>query len=458
VNSSITRRRLYLLGQWWLLAASVAGAILTSRSVEWKPIGLVVLLVALCLGGQRFTLRIRSQQLSPAFIALVVAMTLLGPAPAAAMGVATMVLDGFVRRVPRAPWLNNVATYAAFPLIGGLLARAVLGYGPVTVHTNATLPLTAFGVFFATNVLNFGLIAFNKLILEGRSIVQQVRELLLPILPSQFAAGALAAMLAWAYTRFGYGALVLVVVVIVVFQYLAIALLRSEERAEQLATHSQRLATLQLGVLVTLVETLQLRDATTARHAAAVARYARELARELVLDEREQDYAHSAGLLHDIGKFAFPDRVLTATGALSQSDRSLIRRHPQDGATLVGRLDGYGPVADAILYHHERVDGTGYPAGLIGTEIPLLSRILAVCETYDVLTARDSYRVPVLDHEAAFAELRRAAGRQLDRELVERFIAMMERLGPETVAASDMTSFEEELDFERRARALARVD
>ena len=97
----------------------------------------------------------------------------------------------------------------------------------------------------------------------------------------------------------------------------------------------------------------------------------------------------------------------------------MIRRHPQDGATLVGRLDGYGPVADAILYHHEHVDGSGYPAGLIGNEIPLASRIIAVCSTYDTLTARDTYRSPMTPQDA-IAELRRVAGRQLDAELVER--------------------------------------
>ena len=84
----------------------------------------------------------------------------------------------------------------------------------------------------------------------------------------------------------------------------------------------------------------------------------------------------------------------------------MIRRHPQDGATLVGRLDGYGPVADAILYHHEHVDGSGYPAGLIGNEIPLASRILAICSTYDTMTARDTYRSPMTPQDA-MAELRR---------------------------------------------------
>ncbi len=204
---------------------------------------------------------------------------------------------------------------------------------------------------------------------------------------------------------------------------------------------------------MTLVETLALRDRRTARHAAAVARYARALAREMGCDEAEQELVHTAGLLHDIGKFALPDRILHAE-ILSDEDWAVVRRHPQEGATLVGRLDGYGPVADAILYHHEHVDGSGYPAGLIGNEIPLASRILAVCSIYDTLTARDSYRSPMTPQDA-IAEMRRVAGRQLDAEIVDTFVTMLERDGPVTFAHGDDADFEAELAFERRTRALA---
>jgi HD-GYP domain-containing protein (c-di-GMP phosphodiesterase class II) len=120
----------------------------------------------------------------------------------------------------------------------------------------------------------------------------------------------------------------------------------------------------------------------------------------------------------------------------------------------VGRLDGYGPVADAILYHHEHVDGSGYPAGLIGNEIPTASRMIAICSTYDTLTARETYRSPMTPQDA-IAELRRVAGRQLDAELVEGFIAMIEREGPVTFAHGDDADFEAELAFERRARQIA---
>jgi HD-GYP domain-containing protein (c-di-GMP phosphodiesterase class II) len=131
----------------------------------------------------------------------------------------------------------------------------------------------------------------------------------------------------------------------------------------------------------------------------------------------------------------------------------VIHRHPQDGATLVGKLDGYGPVADAILYHHERMDGGGYPAGLIGQEIPTTSRIVAICSTYDAMTSRESYR-QAMTPEDAMVEMRKIAGRQLDAELVDSFIAMLKREGP-TFAHGDDADFEAELAFERRVRKLA---
>jgi putative nucleotidyltransferase with HDIG domain len=449
------RRPLFFCAEGALLAASVAAAIVTYRPQDWHPIGLTILLLALTVVGDRLTVEAAGQHVSAAFVSLALAMALLGPAPAAAIGVVAIFIGGAVERVSLPGFLNNVTTYTAFLVAGALLMRAV---GP-DVHTNlraargVTFALQVFGVFLITNLVNFSLIALHQRVVNERKVLTQVRQLLIPILPGQFAAAILAAILAVAYTNLGYPALVGLVVVILIFQYLALALMKSEDRAELLAAHSNRLATLQLGVLVTLVETLQLRDPSTARHAAAVARYARQLASELECSERDQDLVHSAGLLHDIGKFALPDRILHAT-ELSEEDWGLVRRHPQEGATLVGRLDGYGPVADVILYQHERIDGAGYPAGLIGNEIPLLSRILAVCDVYDVLTARDSYRSPRTPQEA-IVELRQSAGLQLDADVVDAFIKMLEHEGPVTSVDGDEAVFEAELDFERRARALA---
>jgi putative nucleotidyltransferase with HDIG domain len=453
--SKITRQ-LFYAAEMTLLAAGATTAILTSRAEDWHPILLVGLLLALTLGGQYLTVDIRGQRLTAAFVALVLAMSLLGPAPAALFGLMAVALTSALRRLPLTSWLTNLATVFLF-VTGGWMVRLLAG----DVHSQSdlhkiqsfTFALIVFAVFMVTNALNFTLVALDNRILEGRHLPGQIRDLFIPLLPGQIATGALAAILAVAYTNLGFSALLGAVVVLLIFQSLAVALLRSEERADQLEARSMHLASLQLGVLTTLVETLALRDRMTARHAAAVARYARALAQERGCSEAEQDIAHTAGLLHDIGKFALPDRILNAE-ILSDEDWALIRRHPQDGATLVGRLDGYGPVADAILYHHEHVDGSGYPAGLIGNEIPLPSRILAICSAYDTMTSRDSYR-PAKTPQDAIAELRRMSGRQFDGELVNSFIAMLERAGPAKLAAGNDADFEDELAFERKARAIA---
>jgi putative nucleotidyltransferase with HDIG domain len=243
------------------------------------------------------------------------------------------------------------------------------------------------------------------------------------------------------------------VVLLLIFRHLTVALLRSEDRAEQLEARTVHLLSLQFGVLRTMVRALGMRDATTARHSAAVARYARELAREIGCSQDEQETVHTAGLLHDIGKFTWPDSVLHAD-VVRPEDEDIVRRHPRDGAELVGALDGYGAVAEAILYHHERVDGAGYPAGLIGKEIPVTSRVLAICCIYDTMTKRASYRPAMSQHEA-MAELRSAAQKgQLDGELVESFIALLEREGPPFAEGED-ADFESELAFEQRVRKMA---
>jgi putative nucleotidyltransferase with HDIG domain len=351
----------------------------------------------------------------------------------------------------------NLATYASFPLAGAFLARALLGdeFHAAPRASGVWLPIVVCGVYVVTNLLNFGLIALYFRVMSGRGVLTQARTLLVPMLPSELAAAVLTALFATAYSELHNGGIVLLglVIVLLVFMTLVRALARSEERADQLAARSNQLAHLQVGVLATLLETLALRDPATSRHGAAVARLAHALAGELSLPDREQELVHTAGLLHDIGKFALPDRILHAA-ELPEGDWPLVKRHSQDGAALVGRLDGYGPVAEIILYHHERIDGTGYPAGLIGREIPLLARVIAVCETYDTLTGRDSYRTAMTPVEA-FAELRRVAGRQLDADLVDRLIVLLQRDGAKLLRSGELQGSTAEAEFARLAQAMA---
>jgi putative nucleotidyltransferase with HDIG domain len=446
-------QRLFWATEAVLLAGTVAAGVWILRSDEWHPLQLLALLLVLTLIGEWFSVEVSDGKLSPSLVAIILAMGLLGPDPAAALGIAAMIFTSSLRRVQPTAWLSNLMAFAVVPFAGGLMVRVFVG----DVHSPHDQQLTkgvlfgliVFGVFVVTLVLNFVLVGLEFRLRENRSLSRQVREFL-PLLPGELAAGALAVILAVAYTNLGLPALFGAVVVLLIFQHLTVALLRSEERADQLEARSIQLASLQFGVLSTLMEALALRDVSTARHAASVARYAKSLAIETGCSEEEQDVVHTAGLLHDIGKFTWSDRLLHPE-RLTDEDMAVIQRHPRDGAALVGKLDGYGPVADAILYHHERVDGGGYPAGLIGKEIPLASRIVAICSTYDRMTASGSYRTPMAPADA-IAELRRVAGHQLDAELVETFIALLEREGHTFAQDAD---FETELGFDQRVRKIA---
>jgi putative nucleotidyltransferase with HDIG domain len=446
-------KRLYLAAEVLLLAGTVVAAAWLSNAEEWSPLLLFGLLLVLALVGEWFTVQLSDGVLSASLVAIVLAMALLGPAPAMACGTAAMILTSSRRRLRPAFWLGNLTAFGVVPFAGGWMILALAGnvHDPHNEHIThgVIFGLIILGVFIVTLGLNLVLNGLDTRVNEGRSLSRQVREFV-PLFPGELAAGALATILAVAYMNLGLPVLFGSIVLLLIFQHLTVALLRSEDRADQLEARSIQLASLQFGVLSTLMDALALRDRTTARHAATVARYAKALAVEMDCSEAEQDIVHTAALLHDIGKFTWSDRVLHPE-RLTDEDWKVIHRHPQDGAALVGKLDGYGPVADAILYHHERMDGGGYPAGLIGSEIPLASRIVAVCSTYDRMTARDSYRSP-MTHEDAIGELRKIAGHQLDAELVESFIALLEREGPTFAQDAD---FETELAFEQHVRKIA---
>jgi putative nucleotidyltransferase with HDIG domain len=197
-----------------------------------------------------------------------------------------------------------------------------------------------------------------------------------------------------------------------------------------------------------MLRTLALRDHMTARHSAAVARYARAMAQEIGLPESEQELIHTAALFHDIGKFIFPDSILLSKRRLTDEEYAIVRRHPEVGADVIAGIEGYDAVAKIVLHHHERPDGRGYPHGLISHEIPLGAKIIAVADTYDVITARDTYQDPRPMVEA-FAELRRVSGSQLDGELVELFIRLMTERGV-VFRHAEAEDFEAELAIERR--------
>ena len=166
------------------------------------------------------------------------------------------------------------------------------------------------------------------------------------------------------------------------------------------------------------------RDPDTVGHSQRVSTHVARLAERLGLSGPEHAVVTAASRVHDIGKVALDPRVVAKPGPLAPADWDEIRRHPDIGARLISRFPSYALGARAIRHHHERWDGTGYPDGLAGEEIPLGARIIAVADAFDAMTCRRPHR-PALSDAAALAELERGRGRQWDPRVVEAMVALV---------------------------------
>src|SRR3954451_6505228 len=180
-----------------------------------------------------------------------------------------------------------------------------------------------------------------------------------------------------------------------------------------------------LAAVLALTEVLDIRDAGTASHSQTVGRYAEQIARGLGLSEELVERVKLAGILHDVGKIAVPDGVLRKPGPLDDDEFEQMKKHPEVGALIVDGAD-MKDVASWVIAHHERPDGRGYPHGLIGDEIPLEARILAVADAYEAMTVDRVYRA-ALPVEKAREELVRCSGTQFDPRVVEVFLEALER-------------------------------
>jgi putative nucleotidyltransferase with HDIG domain len=443
-----------------LAIAVVAAALVATAAIAvwWAPecnwdLALFGVLLAFSVFGYLTAVSTESKvKVSGTFLALVLAMVFLGGTPAALIGLSAILVGWIARWHDELHYLlNNVLTYVAFPLLGGMAFHEAVSSLDLTT-SDPSFYLLVFALFQFALAVNFVMIASYGCYVERVTFASKLR-VLPPTLPSEFASAMLAVAVAFIYHVIGISAIALFGVVLITFQYLLGQLLLSQQRALELERRSKQLASFQVGVLSAMLRTLDLRDQMTARHSAAVARYSRAIAQRAGFSRQEEELVHIAALLHDIGKFILPDRILKANVPLTDEDWMLIRRHPQQGARVVSSLDGYGPVAEIILAHHERIDGKGYPRGLIGDEIPELARIISVADTYDVMTARDSYRTPISAHEA-MQELRRVAGKQLDARFVEIFIELLEGRDV-SFQHGEAADFEKELALEARVEEAA---
>lgn len=179
------------------------------------------------------------------------------------------------------------------------------------------------------------------------------------------------------------------------------------------------------ALISSLRRTLWAKSNETEEHARRLARLVTKVGRTMDLTQNQMDELNLLATLHDIGKIAVPDDVLEKAGPLTPAEWELIKKHSEIGYRIAQFSPEMAPIAEAILAHHERWDGQGYPIGLKGSEIPIIARILSIADAYDVMTNERPYKKPI-SHLEAVEELRRSSGTQFDPELIDIFIASLD--------------------------------
>src|SRR4051794_34719634 len=207
-------------------------------------------------------------------------------------------------------------------------------------------------------------------------------------------------------------------------------------RIQDQQRHVAQVSDLHLATIEALALAIDAKDQTAQSHIRRVQVYAAGLARALGMPDTEIQGVKTAALLHDIGKLAVPEHILSKPGPLTQEEFQKIRIHPQVGAEIISGVPFPYPVAPLILSHHERWDGKGYPAGLKGEDIPLGARILSVVDYFDALMSERPYH-KAMAFDAAMGLLRQGSGKALDPRVVRTFVAMYPTLAAEADASAE---------------------
>jgi len=195
-----------------------------------------------------------------------------------------------------------------------------------------------------------------------------------------------------------------------------------QAKVEEKTRQYQELALESIFAIVNIIEA---KDEITEGHSVRVAGYSMALAKAMGYDDERVEEVYQTGLLHDVGKIGIPDLILKKEGKLTNEEYGEIKEHTSIGGHILAAIETMGYLADGAKYHHERYDGTGYPQGLKGDEIPEIGRIIAVADVFDALVSKRHYKEP-MDIETAKQEIIRGSGTQFDPKIVEVFLRLME--------------------------------
>ena len=198
-----------------------------------------------------------------------------------------------------------------------------------------------------------------------------------------------------------------------------------KDLAREVEKKTREINRFSLHLVQTLAEAIDAKDTYTNGHSGRVAAYSREIAKRLGYDEQGQDEVYIMGLLHDVGKIGVPDWIINKTSRLTDEEFAEIKKHPDVGDRILKNVKEIPKLACGARWHHERIDGKGYPDGLKGSMIPEEARIIAVADAYDAMTSNRSYR-NILPQQIVKEELQKGKGTQFDENIADIMIAMID--------------------------------
>jgi diguanylate cyclase (GGDEF)-like protein/putative nucleotidyltransferase with HDIG domain len=295
------------------------------------------------------------------------------------------------------------------------------------------IPKPLVGAAITYFLCNTGLIAAAIGLSAQQSIVRVWNENFLWSAPSYFVGATAAALAAAVIDNGGYWMASLAAAPLyLTYRTYKVYMGRVQDQQH----HVQQVSDLHLATIEALALAIDAKDQTGQSHIRRVQVYAAGVARELGLSDNEIQGVKTAALLHDIGKLAVPEHILSKPGPLTQEEFQKIRIHPQVGAEIISGVPFPYPVAPLILSHHERWDGKGYPGGLKAEQIPLGARVLSVVDYFDALTSDRPYH-RAMSFEAAIALLKQESGKALDPRVVNTFIDMYPALAAQAEASQE---------------------
>jgi putative nucleotidyltransferase with HDIG domain len=323
---------------------------------------------------------------------------------------------------PTLRWLTWTSIKVIVSGAVGLTAVAITRGG--TAHDFWSLFAAVTAGFLVENALGVSLTLVAPALRGTGRWVESARSIAPALLGSLPIQAPLIAVLAYSYFRISPWSVALFAIPAVAAHRLLLLYRQQRETSEELGEANERLAKANLSFATALVAALDARDRYTAGHSTAVAVYGRDIAERMGLTEKEQELVHLCGLVHDVGKIGLPAGLLEKPGALSLDERRQMEQHSVIGESILQNVADYAEISSIVRHHHERVDGNGYPDGLVGPEIPLLARIIAVADAYNAMTSDRPYR-DAMPSRVARLRLAQAVESQFDTAVVAAFEAIL---------------------------------